>query len=38
MFTEFFGSPSRIQKLREGHDGHLLEGFASGGRAFDSLG
>ena len=28
MFSEFFGSPSRIQELREGQDGHLLEGFA----------
>jgi len=28
MFSEFFESPSRIQELREGQDGHLLEGFA----------
>ena len=28
MLSEFFGSPSRIQELREGQDGHLLEGFA----------
>jgi len=28
MLSEFFWSPSRIQKLRDGRDGHLLEGFA----------
>jgi hypothetical protein len=28
MFAEFLGSSSRIQELREGQDGHLLEGVA----------
>jgi integrase/recombinase XerD len=28
MLSEFFGSASRIQELREGQDGHLLDGFA----------
>jgi len=28
MFEEFFDRPSRIQSLRDGPDGLLLEGFA----------
>ena len=28
MLTEFFESPLRIQELRDGPDGRLLEGFA----------
>ena len=28
MLSEFFESPSRIQNLRDGPDGRLLEGFA----------
>jgi integrase/recombinase XerD len=28
MLAEFFDSPLRIQELRDGPDGHLLEGFA----------
>ena len=28
MLSEFFESPSRIQELHDGPDGHLLEGFA----------
>lgn len=28
MLSEFFESPSRIQQLHDGPDGHLLEGFA----------
>jgi|HubBroStandDraft_1064217.scaffolds.fasta_scaffold21319_2 integrase/recombinase XerD len=28
MFAEFFDSPTRIQELHDGQDGHLLEGFA----------
>jgi integrase/recombinase XerD len=28
MLSEFFESPSHIQELRAGRDGHLLEGFA----------
>ena len=28
MLAEFFESPSRIQELRDGPDGRLLDGFA----------
>ena len=28
MLTEFFESPVRIQELRDGPEGRLLEGFA----------